>query len=99
MTRDVGQPKVAAGEAEGEFGVVEAEEVQDRGVQVVDVDAVFDGFVAEFVGRAVQRAPLHAAAGQPLVKGLRLLFGARAAGLQVWQPAELPAPNADGAVE
>ena len=36
----VGQPVLAAVVGEGQAGVVEAQEVQDRGVQVVDVDAV-----------------------------------------------------------
>ena len=52
MPCDVGQAEVAALEAEGELQVVEAEQVQDRGLQVVDVDAVFDGVEAELVGRA-----------------------------------------------
>ncbi|KAJ3049450.1 hypothetical protein HK102_012501, partial [Quaeritorhiza haematococci] len=43
----VGQAEVAAGVAVGEPGVVEAEEVEDRGVEVVDVDDVLDGLVAE----------------------------------------------------
>ena len=49
MPRHVGQPEVAAVEAIGELGVVEAEQVQDGRVQVVDADAVFDGLVAEVV--------------------------------------------------
>ncbi len=48
----VGEAEVAALEAEGELLVVEAEQVQDRGVEVVDVDAVFDGAEAELVGLA-----------------------------------------------
>ena len=36
--RHVGQPEVAAAVAIGQFGVVDAEQVQDGGVQVVDVD-------------------------------------------------------------
>ena len=43
---------------------VEAELVQHGGVQVGDVVPVFDGVEAEFVGRAVDDAPLDAAAGQ-----------------------------------
>ena len=39
---DIGQAEVAAGEAVRELLVVEPQQVQDRGVQVVDVDAVFD---------------------------------------------------------
>ena len=37
---DVGEPEIAAGVAVGELLVVEAEQVQDRRVQVVDVDLV-----------------------------------------------------------
>ena len=49
---DVGQAEVAALEAVGQLGVVEAQQVQDRGLQVVDVDAVLDGVEAELVGLA-----------------------------------------------
>ena len=45
-----GQPLVAAVAEEGQPLVVEAEQVQDRGVQVVDVDLVLDGVEAELVG-------------------------------------------------
>ena len=56
---DVGEAEVAALEAEGQLLVVEAEQVQDRGVEVVDVDAVFDGAEAEFVGLAEDGAGLR----------------------------------------
>ena len=36
----VGQAEIAALEAVGQLGVVEAEQVQDGGVEVVDVDSV-----------------------------------------------------------
>ena len=39
LAMHVGQAEVAAGVAVGETLVVEAQQVQDRGVQVVDVDA------------------------------------------------------------
>ena len=51
----VGQAEVAAGVAVGERFVVEAQQVEDGGVQVVDVDRLLDGFEAEFVGGAVGR--------------------------------------------
>ena len=54
----IGQAEIAAGVAVGELLVIEAQQVQDRGVQVVDVDRVFDGLEAEFVGRAVDVARL-----------------------------------------
>ena len=46
----VGQAEVAALEAVGQLRVVEAEQVQDRRVQVVDVDLVLDRVEAELVG-------------------------------------------------
>ena len=49
----VGQAVVAAGVAVGQPLVVEAQQVQDRRVQVVDVDLVLDRVPAELVGRAV----------------------------------------------
>ena len=53
MPVHVGQPEVAALELVGQALVVDAEKVQHRGVEVVDVDDVLDGGVAEFVGVAV----------------------------------------------
>src|SRR5438128_2206623 len=47
---DVRKPEVPARIPVGESLVVEAEEVEDGGVQVVDVDDVLDGAEAEFVG-------------------------------------------------
>src|SRR5262245_654022 len=46
---DVGEAEVAALRAEGELGVVDAEQMEDGGVQVVDVNAVLDGVEAEVV--------------------------------------------------
>ena len=48
---DVGQAEVAAGVAVGEPLVVQAEQVQDRRLQVVDVDRVLGDVEAEVVGR------------------------------------------------
>ena len=65
LARRVGQAVVAAVVGEGEPGVVEAEQVEDRGVEVVDVDAVDLGAEADGVGRAVDRAALDPRAGHP----------------------------------
>ena len=51
--------------AEREGVVVQAEEVQDRGVQVPLVDGVLRDVVAEVVGLAVDRSRLDSPAGQP----------------------------------
>src|SRR4051812_19326949 len=53
---DVGETEVTAAVTEGELLVVEAHEVEDRGVKVVDVHAVDDGVEPEFVGGAVDHS-------------------------------------------
>ena len=64
----------AAGDLE--LARVEAELVQDRGVDVGHVVAIFDGVEADLVGRAVDDAPLDAAAGQPGAEALRVVVAA-----------------------
>src|SRR5579859_7458284 len=59
----VGQTEVAAGVAEGQPLVIEAEQMQDGRVQVAHVHRLLDGVMAEFVGGAVTQAALNAAAG------------------------------------
>ncbi len=62
---NISQPLVSAFVEEGEAFVVEAEDVQDCGVEVMDVDGVFGGAEAEVVGGAVGQAALHRTASQP----------------------------------
>src|SRR5690349_4679450 len=45
--------------------MIEAEQREDRGVQVVDMNATLDGAVAELAGRAVDGSAFHAATGHP----------------------------------
>ena len=61
----VGQAKIPARVAIDEAGVIEAEQMKDRGVQVVDVDRPVDGGVTEVVGGAVNHATFDAASGDP----------------------------------
>src|SRR5215467_14559433 len=55
----------AAGVAVGQLLVVEAEQVQDRRVPVVDMHRLLDRLIAVVVGLAVGEAALDAAAGHP----------------------------------
>src|ERR1700719_2368148 len=48
----VREPLIAAAVEVGEQGVVEAQQVQDRGVKVGDMRPLLDGVEAELVGRA-----------------------------------------------
>ena len=61
---DIGQAEVAPGAAEGELLVIEAEQGQDGGVQIVDMNFVFHRSGPEFIGRAVNCAPANTAAGE-----------------------------------
>src|SRR5579871_6880240 len=67
---DVGEAEVATGVAVGQLRVVEAEQAQDRGVQVVDVDRILHRLEAELVGGAVDLAALDAPAGHPHCKAV-----------------------------
>ena len=62
---DVGQAEVSAGVAVGELFVVEAEQVEHRGVEVVDRNWVLDGSEAKFVGCSVDGSAFDSAAGHP----------------------------------
>ena len=72
----VRQPEIAAGVAVGQPGVIQAQQVQDRRVQVVDVDLVFDRVIAVVVGLAVGEARLDAAAGHPHRVAVRIVVAA-----------------------
>src|SRR5690348_5911288 len=52
FTAHVGQAEVAALETIGQLQVIQAEQVQDGGMEIVDVDLVLDGVPADLVGLA-----------------------------------------------
>ena len=52
----VGQPHVAAAEAEGGLRVIQAEQVQHGCVQVMDFLDFLDGVIAEFIRRTERHA-------------------------------------------
>ena len=49
----------------GQFGMIQAELMQQRGLEVIRGDDVFDRAMAEFVGLAERHSGLDASAGQP----------------------------------
>src|SRR3954470_14298989 len=72
----VGQAEVAAGVAGGQPLVGQPQQVQDRRVQVVDVNLVGGGVPAVVVGGAVPVARLDAAAGEPHGETVRVVVAA-----------------------
>ena len=65
LASNVGQSKGTAVVLKRQAFVIEAHQVEHRGVQVVDVDLAFDSVIAKVVCRTVRDAALHAAASQP----------------------------------
>ena len=62
---DIGQAALNAVMVEGQPGVIESEQVQDGGVEIVRRNGVFADVVADFVGRPVAQAFLQARARHP----------------------------------
>src|SRR4051794_12843188 len=76
LAMDVGQAEVPAGVAVGEPLVVESEEVQDRGVEVVHADGILDGLEPEVVGGTVDRPALDPSAGHPDAEAVVVVIAA-----------------------
>ena len=75
----------------GEALMVEAEQVQHCGVEVVDMNLVDGGLVPDLVGLPVGDTSLHAAASQPCSEAMRVVVPAGFGGfLGDRQTPELP---------
>src|SRR5215469_5378037 len=90
---DIGKPALCAVVVVGKPLVVEAEEVKDRRVQVVNIDNIFDGLVAELVGGAEAISMLHAGAGEPSGEPLGVVVAALDALLKRGHATELGRPD------
>lgn len=99
LTVDVGKTEVSPLELIGEAGVVEAQEMQQGGVQVVDVDGIFSNIETEFVARAIGKAALNTAPSHPERKSVGMMVSAIVAPLHHRGSAELPAPDDDRVIE
>lgn len=73
---DIGESVIAAEVTPGEFFVIEAELMQDRGVQIMQMDFAGDRAEAEVVGLAEGEAGFDAATGEPGAKALGLMLAA-----------------------
>src|SRR4051812_7764360 len=79
--------------------MINAEQVQQRGVQVVNRDLVFDGVKAVFVGRAVHDATFDAAASQPDGKAVGTMVTARRGSLLNGRATEFAGPHYERLIE
>src|SRR5437660_8500381 len=95
---DVGEAEIAAGVAVGELFVVDAQDVKQGGVKVVDGDAILDRLEAKLVGCAVADAAFEAAAGHEHGEAVRVVVAA-VAGFGDGSAAEFTAPDDGGLIE
>ena len=86
------QPERAAVKSISQLLVIEAEQVKNRRVQIVHVDLVLHGEVAELIRRPEREARLHARARQPDGEAAGIVVATGAVLLRVGRAAELAAP-------
>lgn len=98
MAMDIGEAEVAAAVAEGELLVVETHQVENGGVQIMDMDLLVNGGEAEFVGGAVGQATLDAAAGHPDAEAVMVVV-ASIASLGGGSSAKFTSPEYQGVFE
>src|SRR5215475_933027 len=90
---DIGEPEVAALEAIGQLLVVEAEEMEQGGVEVVHMDTVPGGVESEFIRFAEGDPRADAAAGQPNGEAIWVVIASIVAPLHHRGAAKLSAPD------
>jgi hypothetical protein len=77
IPENVGQAKIPTVVTISQFGVIEAQQSQNGGVQVMDLDSVFHCLGAEFVGCAINSAAFGPATRHPGAKALIVVVAAR----------------------
>src|SRR6185312_7819947 len=99
VSGDVGQTEIAALETVRELGVIETEAIENRRVEVMDVDLVLDDVEAEVVAFADRNAGLDAAPRHPHREGVRVMVATVVTALDHRRTAEFPAPDHERAVQ
>src|SRR5262245_58175508 len=77
LSLHIGQPEIATLVAECEFFVIETEQVEERGLEIVDLDFVPGNAEAEFVGFAEYEPFFDARAGQENRKAIGIMVAAK----------------------
>ena len=103
MTMDIGQSVASPLKLEREAFVVDAEEVENGGVEIVDMDRVLDDVVAIVIGDAVADSGLDAGTGQKDGKALGVMVStvvvASEGSLAVDGSPEFTSPNDQSVIE
>lgn len=95
---DVGETEVASAVVVGEALVVDAHEVEQRGVEVVEVDFVFGGVPTEVVSCPIDGASLHSATRETQGVAVGVVFST-VCSLTGWRTTKFAAPNDESIFE
>src|SRR5690242_20388249 len=90
---DISQTEIASLEAIRQFRVIEAEQMQQSRMKIVNVDFVGRGIEAELVGLAHANPGFDASPGQPHRETIRMMVASIVASLDHRSSAELAAPD------
>jgi hypothetical protein len=85
---NVREPVITPRIPEGEFLVIESQEMQNRGVKIMNMDGVFNGFETEIIRGAVDVPTFNAATGEPHGKTIVVVISAvhfPSVGTSLWQ--------------
>src|SRR5690242_15638619 len=101
MAVDIGQSKVPAGRSERQFFMIESEQLQNSGVQIVNMHGLFRGFKTKVIGGPMDISAPGAPARQPDRKPIMIMvatvdlpgIGAGRGQFHRRRPAEFSPPN------
>src|SRR5262245_43502075 len=104
ISEHVGEAEIAALVAIRQARMLQAEQVQDRGLQVVRVNRIFADVEAQLVRGAVCHAALEATAARENRKRERVVVAAQigavgSAAFAEWRSSELAGPDDDGLIK
>ena len=100
---DVGESELAALKAVSEAFVIDAEEMENRSVEIVDVDRVFEDIVAVVVGFSDSDSFFDSSSGHPHAEALGMMIAsvvfASQFSLAVGRASKLAAPDQEGVLQ
>jgi hypothetical protein len=96
---DVGEAEIAALEAVSQFGVIEAKQFEQGGVEIMDMDLIGGGVEPEFVRFAQGDARFDTATGHPHGEAIGMMIAAIISALDHGSAAEFAAPHNQRIVE
>src|SRR5215472_11793868 len=74
VSGNIGQPKVTTAVTIRQFCMVDSQQIQNSGMDIVHVDGLLDGFPPEIVGRSKRHPALDSASSQPHCESMGIVI-------------------------